>query len=675
MTQEIVNAVLASLQTNSRTVEQLTRTKTLSDDSEIEVSGGRKVTFGDLKKLVGVVTEVAVTAHKVRCPVVIHLSNDVEIPFNIPAAGTEKAGVLTARNYNRLVETIVNAENAVNWLNEYKTTNNEAVAELRKQLASYKETSDVVGYVHIRVDANGRVTDAIREDGTHEVNGNVEAAGLRLPGVETKPTDSIEGVHHITTDESGRILSYVDQEGVHIPALVKERGDASEALMVALMASADKRVMQTDAVARVTLRTPGRWTREGAMWNGQAMFTIHDDDSMDSGIPSSNTSAWMTGGGYATTLFPVLESLGLRGCISMEGWRCGLTETPPALNDNGKVVKMLQDRYGWEIQSHSMTSRYQNNNWLVESLDSDLAAEILSDAVTGTVRSNNTTSVYDRQTGKQYSVKADKSGWEETPREWIKPYVCDYSTKKELFFSPVFPVDYQWGEWFRTAAWLGIHGKAWVTCGNTSSHANVPLINAICPYGFESDGKNFYNLPPLGSTATRMMMEGQQLAGYQGEQDADNTYKQAHYDFYKGLIDEAAEKGGWIVMGLHAYRPCWVNKLPGSLVSEGGTYPDAWVRPVTDPMNPSVPDGWYPCPGTRLHMLWELLKYARDKGLLNVTSSEGFERIGNLVTVGFWNKGVQIGPDKTGIEGTREEYPHYVVGANGEDNYYSDGKI
>lgn len=153
MTQEIVNAVLASLQTNSRTVEQLTRTKTLSDDSEIEVSGGRKVTFGDLKKLVGVVTEVAVTAHEDRCPVVIHLSNGVDIPFDIPAAGTEKAGVLTARNYNRLVETIVNAENAVNWLNEYKTTNNAAVAELRKQLASYKETSDVDGYVHIRIDA------------------------------------------------------------------------------------------------------------------------------------------------------------------------------------------------------------------------------------------------------------------------------------------------------------------------------------------------------------------------------------------------------------------------------------------------------------------------------------------------------------------------------------------
>ena len=49
--QQIVNLVLQSLKTNSLTIEQLTSITELPDDAYIEVSGGCKISCGDLKKV------------------------------------------------------------------------------------------------------------------------------------------------------------------------------------------------------------------------------------------------------------------------------------------------------------------------------------------------------------------------------------------------------------------------------------------------------------------------------------------------------------------------------------------------------------------------------------------------------------------------------------------------
>ena len=43
--QEIINAVLSAIMTNSKTIEQLTPTESLSDDDAIEVSGGRRISY------------------------------------------------------------------------------------------------------------------------------------------------------------------------------------------------------------------------------------------------------------------------------------------------------------------------------------------------------------------------------------------------------------------------------------------------------------------------------------------------------------------------------------------------------------------------------------------------------------------------------------------------------
>ena len=43
--QEIINAVLSAIRTNSKTITQLTRVTEMSDDDYIELSGGRRVAY------------------------------------------------------------------------------------------------------------------------------------------------------------------------------------------------------------------------------------------------------------------------------------------------------------------------------------------------------------------------------------------------------------------------------------------------------------------------------------------------------------------------------------------------------------------------------------------------------------------------------------------------------
>lgn len=49
--QQIISLVLQALKTNSLTIEQLTSVNELPDDAYIEISGGCKISCGDLKKM------------------------------------------------------------------------------------------------------------------------------------------------------------------------------------------------------------------------------------------------------------------------------------------------------------------------------------------------------------------------------------------------------------------------------------------------------------------------------------------------------------------------------------------------------------------------------------------------------------------------------------------------
>ena len=171
-------------------------------------------------------------------------------------------------------------------------------------------------------------------------------------------------------------------------------------------------------------------------------------------------------------------------------------------------------------------------------------------------------------------------------------------------------------------------------------------------------------------------------SGYNGD-STDNTFNDDHYRSYCAQVDQAVENGGWIIFNLHAYRDCWKNSLPGALVSEGGSYPDEWVIPMkgmdsaNDPLDPPSHLGisnwseWYPCPGTRLEMMCNVLKYAKERGLKPVTCSEGFRIMGNKVAVGYFNNGFKFGMDITGLIDSEEIYPHYIVSATDEVSYYN----
>ena len=184
------------------------------------------------------------------------------------------------------------------------------------------------------------------------------------------------------------------------------------------------------------------------------MFTIYDDDVADKYSPTSSPGSYTTQG-YFSVLFPLLKSLSvkykkqlpipLRACLAAEGQRIGFTLSPPKLTENGLYVKKLHDKAGWEIACHSMTARYYADYWLVESLNSDLANEILKNGKWYGKTSGATTGVFCLADNKNYVIKEDKSGWEELPRAYYRMYVRDWKTKKAVMYNPTFPVDYQLG--------------------------------------------------------------------------------------------------------------------------------------------------------------------------------------------------------------------------------------
>ena len=424
----------------------------------------------------------------------------------------------------------------------------------------------------------------------------------------------------------------------------------------------------------------GAWHKSGSVWRHQGMFSVIDDDSLDGQIPSSKHSKYTYG--YWSLLYPLLESLDIKGNLAVEGRKIGIDYTPVKFNDNGRTLVRMQDEKGWDLLSHSMECLGElDNNWIVDDLDTPLALRLLEEGPNkGT--NQQTVSIYDKISRRQYWPNADNSEWEETPKRWIKPYVGNYETRRNVMYNPDFDIDWHWGQTKSRAEEYGIKYVGFVTHNSTSSHALVSEIRRYFPFGLSDIGAVNINYPPMLSSGVRSGLEGQSMAGYNGN-STDNTFNEDHYKRFCAQVDEAAEKGGWIIFNLHTYREVWLNSLPGALVSEGGSYPDEWVIPMkgmdsaNDPLTPPAHLGisdwseWYPCPGTRLEMMWKVLKYAKEKGLRNVTCSEGFSIMGNKVSVGYYNNGYKFGMDIFGLRDTEEVYPHYIVSATDEVSFYN----
>lgn len=399
-------------------------------------------------------------------------------------------------------------------------------------------------------------------------------------------------------------------------------------------------------------------------------------------------------GGFASMLYPLLTSLnkkyaatinGQLSCgVCAEGQRIGLTPLygmddtfDGTLNLCGKVLKALNVKAGWETICHSMTSRYVTNSFLVEGLDSEFANSLLvaSTGYTPVYSGTNglayrTTTCYDTVTKKNYKIKSDFSGWDECPVHYAKPYCAiSKASNSPLVINPTYSVKYQVKTWVDRCNEAQMpHTNILVGWGqsHTSWHTledEKYIDHVIC------NSSSRTNTIPFFVNPTRNAMEVTPSAnGITEHTDEYNVYNRYDYERIKAIIDDCVEKGSWSILRGHVYELMYFNGYSdyftslygadhnscGPLCYKDDNYPTEWVVPLTHDelqdmagantndywnnpparLNISTWDEWYPCPGTTLAMIYDLLEYAISKGVVFSQSKEVLDTYGNIVAIG-----------------------------------------
>ena len=440
-----------------------------------------------------------------------------------------------------------------------------------------------------------------------------------------------------------------------------------------------------------------RFERAGEPWTHSAMFSFIDDDVIDEFIPSSYPAKRedyfdKKVGGYFSLLYPMIRSLEVKYNISLscglatEGHRIGLTRywsasDECAINENGLLLKRLLKHTNWECLCHSMTARPspEGSMYIVDSLNSADAKDILRNGNWKGEYSFYTTGVYDRKTKKNYTISKDCTKWVETPLKYIQPYCYDRK-KNKWEYNESYPLDYQLGEWKRRATSLGISYADIMVCwGSTASGRMFNKSREYIGHSIGSNMNNGVNNVPLSTSIHR-------IGTIHGN---DNAFDKWSYDLLKSAVDNAVETNGWIVFKSHFYL---INYYNGYL--DGVTYPEKeedynpeWINPlVTEELqsmdennywdNPPARLGidnwgeWRPAKGTQLWGTYQILEYAISKHLQNVSPSEGFEIMGNIVDIGVYREyGLYTKEKKMDIRPIDKCY--LVVGADGSIKYES----
>ena len=551
---------------------------------------------------------------------------------------------------------------------DVKNINEELEAQKKTNLVSLID-EEPLAYI---VDSNRKILGIIEKDGCI----SLKKGGFADEIAQTVP--EIDTFQRIFLDKNNKVIAYLKEDALYIPRLnsesIAKEMELFSDVLVAVASCVSKENFNSEFVKNAVFQKKGFIEREGLPnYTPPSLISLFDDDTIDKNINSSRPSSWMIGG-YLTTLYPLLASVSsdFMANLALEGDRAGFTEEDIALNENGQICLKLQKEKNWEIACHSMTSMYPYNNYYLKSLSSELATQIANEAaVIGQPSNTNNTTVYVADENKNYYVDSDRT-WKEVPIEYIKSIVMDYSTKTYKMYNPTFPVDYQIGEWIRIAKELGFgENYTWVAWGNSMCRELAEKINSYIPFGFGNKSAPKTNLPPLLMTVERLSLEQQD--DYIGEQDTDNSYKPELLAEWKQYVDDVESKGGWLVLSMHAYRPCWKNSWPGELVSEGGSYPDEWVQPVRDrstyssnyldaPTEIGISSWgqWHPCPNTRLYMVYELLQYIKQKNVNWVSAIDGYSKIGNIFSIGSYLDGYSFSADKQ-IDGG-EIHPYCVLG-------------
>lgn len=474
----------------------------------------------------------------------------------------------------------------------------------------------------------------------------------------------------------------------------------------------------------------GQFSRSG-IWNSypRPSISIHDDDAIDLQIPVS----WISGasddtspttkkrGGYGSVLWPILKSLSVKYAdvikgklvcgIAAEGQRIGLTplfeyedKFTGSLNLNGRILKKLVEHEGWEVMCHSMTARYNTENYYVDGLNSAFANEVLQNGVWKGDLVWGTTTCYNVADGKNYQINQDRTGWTELPLHYVKPYCAvSRSPDSRLVINPTYSVKYQIDTWFERAKQAGLPylERVGIKWGSSQSRWHMRENLKYADVMFSLRSKDYLNLIPMDTNPVRINYTPKASRnGVTENTDYYNVYTEKEYNRLIDIIDKCVDQNAWVVLishynTAHAYNGYWdffdypTNRDGYRLNYRDDGYPSEWIVPLNyeelismDEHNyweiPPVRLGisswgeWYPCPGTTGALLYDALVYAINKGVWFISSEEGLKTWGNKLAIGLKNTTGEDWPADSRLGNIPEQENSYlVIGADGSVNYKS----
>lgn len=202
--QSIVSAVLSSIRTNSKTIDQLTPVTSLSDNDFFEINNGKKVAYSVLRDLIAslsssdqdslkalinknVLSSVSITATESTATLSISQVGKT-IATSVPIASTNGAGLMTATDKIKLQSAYDTAQSA-------KETAQTAKSQAETAISNINTLSNKIGAENgiAPLDPNGKVPAAHLPgyvDDVVEFNSTVIGVTLQLSSSTHRSTDS-----------------------------------------------------------------------------------------------------------------------------------------------------------------------------------------------------------------------------------------------------------------------------------------------------------------------------------------------------------------------------------------------------------------------------------------------------------------------------------------------------
>ena len=252
--QVIFDAVIASLRTNSKTIEQLTPQTSLGSNDWFELNGGRKVSYTVLRDLIAsmsssdqdslrtligknVLKSVSFDVGESTATLTIK-SAGTTISCNVPVATSAKAGIITALDKVKIQTAYDNGQTAISKANAAQDTANTARTEAAAAQSTANAANSAAAAAQSTANAAKAVTDTKGQPGglaTLDSGGKVPAS--QLPGyvddvvefnaMVSGVTPQMASSNHKSTD-SGCMVVYDTEKNRFLLAVAKRTIDTAE---------------------------------------------------------------------------------------------------------------------------------------------------------------------------------------------------------------------------------------------------------------------------------------------------------------------------------------------------------------------------------------------------------------------------------------------------------------